>query len=57
MALVQVSKYTLLKKCDVMLSSSLKLNCNIVDFDKGFVAAEGVSDGMQTYFVLVTANG
>ena len=56
-ALVQVSKYTILKKHDVIVNSNLKLNCNIADFDGGFVTAEGVNDGMQSYFVLVTAKG
>ena len=54
---MQVSKYTIIKKNDVIVSSSLKLNVNIADFDDGFVAAEGVNDGMQSYFVLVTARG
>jgi len=37
--LLQISKYTILKKYEVVINSSLKLNCNIADFDKGFVAA------------------
>ena len=35
----------------------MQYHCNIADFDGGFVAVEGVNDGMQIYFMFVSRKG
>ena len=51
------AKYTIFKKNDEVISKKLELTKNIADFDNGFVASQGVNDGMQIYFMFVTRKG
>lgn len=52
-----ISKFMLLRKNTLLTQFSLTLVCNIVDFEAGFAAVEGVHDGRQIYFVLTTCRG
>lgn len=57
MGIALLTKYLILKKNQVLHEHSLSLQCNIADFSSGFAAVEGVNDGLQIYFVFVTATG
>jgi hypothetical protein len=46
-----------LEKNKLLTQFSLPLNCNIVDFEKGFAGTEGIADGRQVYFIFTTSNG